>query len=468
VIDAAWNASGDILYVPNNRSPLFLLPAGGGPAVEITSLDASRAENSHRGPDFLPDGRHFIFTARSARSDMNCAYLGAVGSKEVRRLDNVTSTAAFASVSGSEGWLVYGREQNLLARWFDAGSGVFRGPEQRLLDRLTYSPAGATSAFSLSANGRVLIYSDVNRAESLFQTVDRTGQVARRYSYRGETVQPRISPDERALLFSRPDTKTGNRDLWALDLHADTISRLTTNTANDWWGIWGPDSRTIFFASDRFTSPDFRLFVKRVPEPGADEEQMHPKAPFLPVDASHDGRWLLGFQRRRETLAGLATLDLRSGSESQDLLDTEFDELTPRFSSDGAWIAYMSDENGRYEVYARRVDDGRLAPSPRVAISRNGGLYPAWDPAGQELFYIGPNRTLYAVRFGPGGPVGAPQPLFRLCGSAAYSGEGLPASWHMPYDVYRGGRRFLVQCRPETEAAQPFYLFRDWQETLKR
>jgi Tol biopolymer transport system component len=468
MIQAAWNAAGDIIYSPSNRSPLFLLPASGGPAVAITDLDTSRAENSHRGPAFLPDGRHFIFTARSARSDLNCAYFGAIGSNDFRRLDDVTSTAAFAAVDGSEGWLVYGREQSLFARWFDGDAGVFRGPEQRLLDHIAYGPAGATSAFSLSANGRILVYSDTSRAVALFQTVDRTGNVIRRYSYQAESIQPRISPDERTLLFSRPDDKTGNRDLWALDLHSDAVSRLTTSPANDWWGVWGSDSRTILFASDRSSSPRFRLFAKHVPEPGAGEEQFHPDEPFLPLDASRDGLWLLGFQNEEDMQAGITILDLRARSGAQTLLDTEFSELVPRFSPHGDWLAYMSDENGRYEVYVRRVAAGRLAPSPRVPISRNGGLYPAWDPAGQELFYVGLDRTLYAVRFGPDGPVGVSEPLFRLCGPAGYPGEGLSTSWHMPYDVFSGGRRFLVQCRPETEAAQPFYMFRDWQATLKQ
>src|SRR5437762_12107000 len=108
--------------------------------------------------------------------------------------------------------------------------------------------------------------------------------------------------------------------------------------------------------------------------------------------------------------------DLRAKTIPEVLLDTEFDEWYGRFSPDGRWLAYVSDESGHSESYVRRLAGGRLDASSRILVSRNGGEYPAWDASGKELYYLGPDRTLHAVRFGENGPAGEPQPLFRVCG----------------------------------------------------
>src|SRR5207248_3457321 len=114
--ELAWGSKGEILYSPGSRAPLFVIPESGGEPMQVTALDSTRAENSHRYPVFLPDGDHFLFSARSARSEMNCVYLGSRLSKQPKRLQRINSNVRFAPVTGSEGWLVYARDEALMAR----------------------------------------------------------------------------------------------------------------------------------------------------------------------------------------------------------------------------------------------------------------------------------------------------------------------------------------------------------------
>jgi Tol biopolymer transport system component/predicted Ser/Thr protein kinase len=467
--DAAWGSKGDILYGSGNRTPLFVLPESGGTPVQLTTLDAARAENSHRNPVFLPDGEHYLFSARSARSELNCVYLGSRGSKQLRRLERISSNVQFAPVRGAEGWLVYARDEALMARMFNFETGAFQGTERKIAERVAHLPGNVEAAFHMSANGRLLIYSETDRDQSVFQEWDRAGRMLHQSSFVGsQTMQMRLSPDERRILFTHPDEKTGNRDIWMLDLERDTESRLTSNPANDWFGVWAPDGKGFYFVSDRNSSPIFQVFFKRTLESGGTEEQVRPAIPLPVHDISHDGRWLLLSRLSQESRYGLMVADLRAKTPPEVLLDTEFDESWGRFSPDVRWLAYVSDESGRTEAYVRRLAGGRFDASPRIMVSANGGEYPAWNASGNELYYLGANRMLYAVRFGESGPAGDPQALFRVCGANGFSGEGVSASWNVPFVAARVGQRFVLRCRPGSELADSVYLFRDWMASLSR
>jgi Tol biopolymer transport system component len=246
------------------------------------------------------------------------------------------------------------------------------------------------------------------------------------------------------------------------DLERDTESRLTSNPANDWFGVWAPDGKGFYFASDRNSSPVFQVFFKRTLEPGGVEELVQPGIPQTVADVSRDGRWLLLHRITPQLQYGLMIADLRAKTPAETLLDTEFDEWYGRFSPDGRWLGYVSDESGHAEVYVRRLAGGRLEGTPRVLVSRNGGEYFTWNAKGNELYYLGPDRTLFAVPFGADGPAGEPQALFQVCSENAFSGEGLSANWDTPFDVIGGGQRFLLRCRPGREGAEAVFAVRGW------
>ena len=310
-------------------------------------------------------------------------YLGSRRSKQLKRLERINSNVRFAPVRGDEGWLVYARDETLMARMFNFETGAFRGAERKLTERVEHSVANATAAFQLSTNGRLLVYSETSRDQAVFQECDRSGRMLRQYSFTGvQALQIRLSPDERRLMYSRPDEKTGNRDIWMIDLDRDAESRLTSNPANEWFGVWAPGGEGFYFVSDRNSSPVFEVFFKRTLETGGTEEPLQPRIPYTVHDVSHDGRWLLLARLTRNSQYGLLIADLRAKTAPEVLLDTEFDEWYGRFSPDGRWLAYVSDESGHSESYVRCLAGGRLDASSRILISRNGGEYPAWDASG--------------------------------------------------------------------------------------
>jgi hypothetical protein len=163
----------------------------------------------------------------------------------------------------------------------------------------------------------------------------------------------------------------------------------------------------------------------------------------------------------------LLIADLHAKRQPEPLLDTEFDEPFGRFSPDGRWLAYVSNESGRFEAYVRRLAGGHFDTSPRILVSPNGGEYPTWDPSGNELYYLGADRNLYGVRFDKTGPAGEPKPMFRVCGVNGYPGEGMGASWDMPFAPGRGGQRFVLRCRPGTESTDSVFAYRDWEQALR-
>jgi Tol biopolymer transport system component/tRNA A-37 threonylcarbamoyl transferase component Bud32 len=470
LIAGSWGTSGELLLMPSNRTPLVVIAEAGGPQVQVTTLDADRFENSHRNVTFLPDGHHFLFTARSSRSEFNSVYLGDRRGKEVHRLEGLSSNAQFLPLAGDDGWLVYGREHSVLARRFNMRTGSFAGREQVVLEHVGYDSVSAATAFRASENGRALIYYEATPVLSEFRWYGRADQspggsvIAG--GFKGQIVQPRLSPDGERVLFSRPDEKTGNRDLWLLDTRRAASARLTTSPANDWWGTWAPDGRGMYFASDRGPRGT-TLFFKNGLESSAPETPVVPATPYSPIDITTDARWLLlSASGGAGSQFGMVVADLRSHSQPQPLLDTEFDEPVGRFSGDGHWLAYMSDETGTYEVYVRRIRDGKLEPSSRIPISRNGGEYPEWDRKGHELFFLGFDRTVYSVPFGPQGPEGEPVALFKACGNTGFPGEGTRTAWQDPYAVAPGGQRLLFRCNTVERSAIPLRLWRDWMPIL--
>ena len=354
---------------------------------------------------FLPRRRTFsVFrTLRAERTEL-CVFRLAPF-KQLKRLERINSNVQFAPVRATQGWLVYAHDEALVARWFDYGSGAFSGPERRIAERVAHIP-NSVATFAVSRNGKLLLYSETDRDVSVLREVNRAGRLQRQFSFLGsQALQIRVSPDDRHLMFTHPDEKTGNREIWMWDLERDAEARLTSNPANDWFGVWAPDGKGFYFSSDRNTSPIFQVFFKRTLEPGGTEEQLQPSIPQTVADVSRDGRWLLLHRFSEKSQYGLMIAEPRAKTPAEILLDTEFDEWYGRFSPDGRWLGYVSDESGRSEVYVRRMAGGKLENSARVLVSRNGGEYLAWNAKGSEMYYPGPDRTLYAVvrRRGSGG-----------------------------------------------------------------
>ena len=222
----SWNREGVIIFCPNATSPLYRVSATGGEATQLTTLDESRHEVAHRWPFFLPDGRHFLFLARSVQQKESAAiYVGSLDSKETKRITSADSNVSYAP----PGYLLFGREATLMAQPFDVDKLEVTGDAFPLAERIRYSWGPGLAEFSVSDNG-VLVYITGNPVPTQLTWFDRSGKLL-------GTVGPpaahrflRLSPDEKRVAVERTDPPAVNSDIWLLDLARDVPSRLTTES----------------------------------------------------------------------------------------------------------------------------------------------------------------------------------------------------------------------------------------------
>jgi Tol biopolymer transport system component len=427
-----WAPGGDIVFTPSNRSALLRIRSAGSAPEPLTMLDETRGENSHRYPQFLPDGRRFLFTARS--SEDTGIYVGSLDSGDVKRVLTAQSNAVYVE----PGYLLFGRDGTLLAQRFDLEKLELAG-ERFAIAKIEQELASALSLFSASADGSLVAYAPENLRSTELRSYDRAGAAIGVVGEPGSYRNPRLSPDGERATVEIADAQTGNRDIWIVDLASGLRTRFTTHAANDWVAGWSPDGSSIAFASDR--TPRSSIFLKAVE--GSQPEQAlfeSSTADAFPLGWSPDAHWLAiqlsGGGRARNSDVYLVPMS--GDRQPQPFLTTQFFETSAVFSPDGRWVAYVSDKSGADEVYVRSFDG-----SIDRRISVEGGDEPIWRANGNEIFFIAPGGRVMAAEVSPGNAldVGAPRQLFESCLGATTS-----------YSPHPSGERFFMTC--ETPAAQ--------------
>ena len=445
--DAAWGPHGDIIYRPDNRAPLFRIRDSGGSPRPLTTLNASLTENSHRFPEFLPDGRRFLFTSRCGERANNALYLASLDSPEVTRL--MPAQSAFSYIPGAGGRpesLVYYRDGALVAQPFDPDEGRPSGEPAAIVDRVAYNAPSIQAGFRVSRDGRIIIVQG-ERTGSRLTWFSRSGEEQGTLAAPAEPIQPRISPNGDQVAFAAPDTQTGNRDLWYIEIARGITARLTTHVAADWYPVWSPDGRQLLFASERDGGAESVPYLKTSMDPGISESR-HARLRGEPHDWSSDGRWIAYVgSMGRDLFAGPA-----AGGEPFPFLATPARETTPRFSPDSRWIAYTSDESGRPEVYVRPFSGEPALPIGKLQVSNNGAWGPVWGPSGQEIFYMSGDGSTFAVdtrNLGRTETLPTPVRLFQACPATQPQGIPLRGEPSAPDFDTRDGQRFLVNCLVE-------------------
>jgi eukaryotic-like serine/threonine-protein kinase len=381
---------------------LWQIPASGGEATRATTLDTARDETVHSWPAFLPDGRRFVFSIAAARPEHAGIYLGSLDGREPRKLLPLQSSLAYAS-----GYLLYRREQTLVAHPFDASIGDFRGEPVLLADAVDLSASfTARGAFAVSGNG-VLVYREPSVEDGELAWFDR----ARRHLGTIGPVNdalPKLSPDGARLVVVRDgsrnrapaDVRTAPgastpMDVWMVDLRRSLSSRFTFDEqANETDAVWSPDGASIVYVAHRHGG-SFTLMRKAASGGAAEETLLQLKTMMFPRDVSPDGRYVLvavpGSEKQR-TGGDLAVVRLAGERTLTRITDTPFSEWWGRFSPDGRWVAYDSDESGSSEVYVQPFPaDGR-----KWRISHTGGGHPVWRSDSRELFYLTRNTVMAA------------------------------------------------------------------------
>jgi eukaryotic-like serine/threonine-protein kinase len=451
-LGATWNRDNLIVLAPTNRTTLFSVPAGGGALTPITTLNAERNENSHRWPQFLPDGRHFLFTARSDVIEHTVVYVGSLDSRTITPLFPAQSNVSFAS-----GYLLFARDGTLMARRFDAGTLTPSGEAFAVGPRVGHTTPSASAHFGTSLDGRVLAYQGGVRPLSSLTWFDRAGTSLGTVGKEDDFTELRLSPDAKLAAVVIPDRDSGNRDIWLSDLRSGTLTRLTSNPANDWQPTWSPDGRRIAFASDR--NGQSSVYVKTLD--GGDEERLLqvPNHGVFPLDWSKDGSVmtlnidnLAGFP----TMAAMRLAGDRTPFPAGPAPETSEEAMLSR---DARWVSFYMVQAGVRDIY--------VAPFPRGArrrISVGGGSLAQWKADDSELYFAALDGSIMAapVHGGSALEVGTPARLFRPCGGLPIA----PTPLYL-YDVTADGSRFLTICRSPASTPSAITVSVDWTAALK-
>ena len=448
-----WNRDGVIVYSAIGSDGLFRVSAGGGVPKAITKLDQSRQENWHRMPFFLPDGKHFLYGANAARREDSGVYIGSLDSNETRLLVGSSTNAVYAS----PGYLLFVRETTLMAQPFDATTLQLSGEPQPLVEQVNISPQGSSS-YSVSDDG-VLVYLS-GGAQTQLTWFDRSGKLLSSTGATGYYSNFVLSPDEKRVAAAIWDPITSTRDIWIIDPARTTSTRFSFNGAEDFLPIWSPDGAKILFVSDRSGFGNF--YVKPASGAANDEEILKTDQRKWPSDWSKDGQYVAFTSFSPQTRLDLWVLPIAGDRKPIPFLQTSFNEDGPKFSPDGHFIAYYSDESGPYEVYVQPFP----ASGAKWQISSGGGMQPRWRSDGKEMFFMAPNRTLMAVDvnldLGKGlVEAGVPRVLFPTR-SIGYSG---PRNY---YECSHDGQRFLINSLQSDAGSVPVSVIVNWTANLKR
>lgn len=451
-----WNRDGVIVFAPSAEGPLYRVSASGGEATPVTTLDESRQDVSHRYPWFLPDGRHFLYLARGAAADVTGIYVGSLDSKETRRL----VAAESGGVYSPPGYLLYVRDGSLVAQHFDADKLELTGEAVPVADSLVgFDLTSNLGRFSVSGNGVLVYYTGIEFDKAQLQWVDRGGkQIAALGSAAGYGYL-RISPDEKRLAFGRRDPAT-RWDIWLIEFARDAVTRFTFDSRTEVFPIWSPDGTRIAFSSNRDGQMD--IYEKLSTGVGNDQELLkQPAEPKFVNDWSNDGRFIVYHSLSGKTRADLWVLPLFGDRKPFPFLQTQYGEREARFSPNGRWIAYTSDETGPRELFVQSFPAG----GGKWQISQGGSGPPEWRADGKELFYVNGDK-LMAVDVKTDGDVfeaGTPKSLFEIRGPALPGAGGVPA-----FEASNDGKRFLIAVSVQEHTFTPITVVLNWTADLKK
>jgi len=453
----SWSADGTILYAGIDGA-LWKVSDTGGVPTRVTTLDAARQETAHNSPAFLPDGRRFLYSIASNRLEHAGIFLGSLDGMEPRKLLPVQSNVAYAS-----GYLLYHRENTLIAHPFDASRAEFRADPVTIADNLLVNPMAARGAFAVSASG-VLVYRVMAEEDGELAWFDRAGRHAGTVGPLAYAL-PRLSPDgTRLVVASRgldAPTQAGVQfDLWTVDLRRGLPSRFTFDEQRtELDPIWSADGAAIIYAA---RNPDGTMTVLRKASggTGADEKLLELKTWVATRDVTRDGRYVLLSVANGGGPIGsdLALLALDGKPTLTRLVETPFTESAARFSPDGRWLAYTSNESGNHEIYVEPFP----ANGSKSRVSHAGGFSPVWRGDGRELFYVTNEGTaIMAVDIAASGATLTPSTPRTLFETRMRLNRG----WS--FDVTRDGQRFVIPTAKPTPSP-PLTVVVNWPSAIAR
>ncbi len=448
---ASWGSQGIIAFAPAGASVLQQLSEAGGAPHPLSRLE--KGEGSHRWPEYLSGGKALLFSAGVSVANWSTAQVAvqSVGTGERRNLVQGGTQPRYAP----SGHLIYAQGGNLMAVPFDPQQLAVAGTAVPVVEGVLQFRTSGAAQYALSATGSlVYVPGGIQADQRRLVWVTRNGAeqpvAAPAHAYRA----PRLSPDGRRIAVTIEEQEA---QVWLYDLSRETLTRLTFEGNSNLNPVWTPDGKRIAFTSNK-EGPQ-NLFWQRADGSGGLERLTTSEYVNTPSSWSPDGQLLAFWEVNATTGWDIWVLRL-SDRKAQPFLRTPFNESVPRFSSDGRWLAYISNETGRYEIYVQPYP----GPGGKWQISTEGGTEPAWNRNGRELFYRSGDKMMAVdIATQPSFAAGKPRVLF----AGRY--EPTPATFPN-YDVSPDGQRFLMLKPGEAAEAAPTQInvVLNWFEELKR
>ncbi|HET6463244.1 MAG TPA: protein kinase [Candidatus Krumholzibacteria bacterium] len=451
----SWSKDGVIIYTPTYASGLFRVSDSGGTPQAATTLDTT-VTTTNRFPQFLPDGRHFIYLGASHHPNgpASAIYCASLDDGKAVRLIESKSSAIYAN-----GFLLFVRDSTLMAQEFDAGSRTTRGEPRGTHEAMQLDGSTWNSPVSASNNG-VLVYglggtSGTNRA-ALY---DRSGRRIRNISPVGNILSVNASPDFHRIAFEWQQQPLA--DIWVSEVATGTRSRVTQNPDDDNSPVWLPDGNNVLYTGRDHMR--YRIYQARVD--GLNERKLvleDPAHDVWPLDVTDDGRRLLYGVGRANGNRPVGALWIRSltGDPLPHMLVPEAENFFgARFSPDGKWIVFDAEVSGHSDVYVSPVPAPGEGLSARWQVSTAGGTRPRWRGDSREIYYNRADGMVMAVPVQAEGNVlhaSGEQSLFQAF--QRVDGQTMEAS--------PDGQSFIINTLGGDEA-EPLAVVTNWLQTLK-
>jgi dipeptidyl aminopeptidase/acylaminoacyl peptidase len=422
---------------------LWKVSASGGTPQVVTTPDAAAGENSHRWVDLLPDGEHALITIRTQKIDsFDQAKIGVVSLKD-GKWTTILDGGAYARYV-EPGMILFTRASGIYAAPFDPVKLKITGPAENVLEGVTHYPYTGGSEWSVSKRGDLVYQPGASMGgRTEFDLRDRTGASVRHLATVGDTGQWSLSPDGTKVAIT---ISAANDDVWVEDLERGTLTRLTFDPGDEGFPVWTRDGRSVMYPRG-----DRRALLKRAADgTGTAEMLLDPKALVDCGSVAPDGKTMAITMVDPEKGSDIWLLPLDGKREPKLFIQTPFEESWPRFSPDGRWLAYASNESGRYEVYITGMNG-----EGRWQVSNGGGDLPEWSPLGNEIVFTAKDKLCAAsIASGQKLAIGKPVELFDIGGGLA-----VPAV---------DGKGFIVSHSAVDDSPHGVGVVVNWMDELKR
>lgn len=458
-----WNRNGLILFAPQQIGGLYSVSAVG--VSPVSAIANPTGGQSDRWPVFLPDGKHYLYLGGDLNGPGTAKlgiYIGTLGSNQARFLLQADSDALYAA----PGYLLFLRGDTLMAQRFDAGSLKLEGETFPVAEHIPSPRSFRLGIFGVSQTG-LLVYSTGEAGSGGYGRlvwVDAEGkEIGKVPLGSADAAFPRLSRNGTMLAYvSAPPARLS--DIWLRDIPRGVETRLTFGPGSSTFPVWSPDGSRLAYSSGAFMPTN--IFIKDASGAGnaellvkADALGLGPEVNVAPTDWSRDGRYILFASaiNNGSTNRDIWVLPLFGDRKPFPYLQTPFDEGRAMFSPDSHWVAYVSNESGRLEIYVSTFPAG----GGKWQVSQGGGVQPEWGRDGKELYYEAPSGGVMEAKITEKGravEIGMPHQLFKVS-AVSLGGTG--------FAVAPDGKRFLM-VEAELAASQPLTLVTNWTAGLEK